>query len=158
MHTIYIYLSCHLLAGFNITKLLISRTGMLYLTKSSKMLKRKDRYLCVFYASLILSWGLDSGSSCIQNFCSCDDETTFCSDVITPSLMYRPTVTRLYMESVHILGMGNIFSSSPSLYYLTLCDMLYFDCNCINDMPQQIKLLCNMCQFYRERSTSTLGE
>ena len=119
---------------------------------------RKDRYLCVCYVSLILSWGLGSGTSCIQDFCSFDDETIFCSDVITPSFIYRPTVTRLNMEWVQVLGMQNIFSSLSSLYYLTLVGMLYFDCNWIKDMPQHIKLLGNMCQSDDERSTSTLGE
>ena len=119
---------------------------------------RKDRYLCVFYISLILSWDLGTGTSCIQDFCSCDDETIFCLDVVTPFFIYRPSVTRLHMEKVQVLGMQNIFTSLPSLHYLTLIDMLYFNCNWIKDMPQQIKLLGNMCQSEWESSTSTLGE
>ena len=55
------------------------------------------------------------------------------------------------MERVQVLGTQNIFSFLPSLYYLTLVDMLYFDCNWIKDMPQQIK-------SDEERITSTLGE
>ena len=107
---------------------------------------------------MILSWDMGATTSCIQDFCSCDDELIFCLDVITPSFIYRPSVSRLHMERVQVLGMQNIFNSLPSLEYLTLIDMLYFNCNWIKDMPQQIKLMGNMCQSDWGSSTPTQGE
>ena len=118
----------------------------------------KDRFLCFFYISLLFSWDLAKATSCIQDFCTCDDESIFCLDVVTPSFIYRPTVTRLYMERVQLLNMQNIFASLPSLDYLTLVDMLYFNCDWLKDIPKQIKLMGNMCQTELESSSARVGE
>ena len=82
----------------------------------------------------------------------------FCLDIITPSFIYRPTVTRLYMERVQVLDMQNIFCSLPSPQYLTLVDMLYFDCKWLKDMPEHITLMGNTCQSEEQWITSTQGE
>ena len=111
-----------------------------------------------FYISQVLFFGLGLSTSCIQDFCSCNDQTIFCLDIITPSFVYRPTVTHLYMEQVQVLDMQNIFSSLPSLHYLTLLDMLYFDCKWLKDMLEQITLMGNTCQSEVDWNTSTKGE
>ena len=75
---------------------------------------------------------------------------TSCVNVALPRFNYRPAVTILYLERVHLIDIKSILLSFPSLQYLTLKDMKYFKCEWIDEITEGINVRTNMCQ-----STST---
>ena len=66
--------------------------------------------------------------SCDQGLCTCNDHIALCINVLTLTFKYRPEITSLYLEKVQILGFENNLNMLRNLKYLTLKDMLYFNC------------------------------
>ena len=54
-------------------------------------------------------------------------------------------MSRLYMERVQVLEIKSILSSLPSLRYLAMIDMIYFNCKWMQDIPDHITVTVNMC-------------
>ena len=71
-----------------------------------------------------------------------------CINVALPRFNYRPAVTVLYLERVHLIDIKSIMTF-PSLQYLTLKDMKYFKCEWLNDIAEGINIHTNMCQTTR---------
>ena len=68
-----------------------------------------------------------------------------CLDVINPSFIYRPQISRLYLERVQLLDIKSILNSLPSLRYLAMIDMIYFNCKWMQDIPDHITVTGNIC-------------
>ena len=88
-----------------------------------------------------------SSFSCDKEECSCVDYIVTCINVFHPSFFYRPSVTVLYMSGVQLNGIAHLINSFPNLEYMTLSDMVYFDCNWIEEIPSTITVFSNNCIF-----------
>ena len=97
--------------------------------------------LCV----LINVYSNCKSTSCQQRICNCRDDMIFCLDMAVPSFIYKPGVSRLYLERVQILEIESIITALPNLIYLSLIDMKYFNCEWIDDIPTDVIVLTNMC-------------
>ena len=60
---------------------------------------------------------------------------TSCVNVIFPKFIYRPFITIVYFENVQLDNMKDIVSSFPNLQYITLRNMIYFNCKWLGDIP-----------------------
>ena len=108
----------------------------------------------------ILLQGLDA-TFCDQGLCSCDNGFAVCIDVTTPWFRYRPEITTLYLERVQLVGIVHLLESLPNLKYLTMIDMLYFSCDWMMDIPQNIVLISakpqwTLPQFWKVRDYNSL--
>ena len=126
--SIYIYSSTE-------TNILCSR-----LVKTGKMVK--INLLTVF---VLLVTRETASFSCNKEECSCVDHIATCIDVFYPSFFYRPSITILYMKEVQLNGITDILRSLPNLKYITLIDMVYFNCNWIKEIPITITVNSNNC-------------
>ena len=93
---------------------------------------------------LSLSTGINC-TSCDQGICTCNNHIALCINVLTPTFKYRPEITSLYLQKVQILGFENILRMLPNLKYLTLRDMLYFNCEWMNDLSTSIVISSDSC-------------
>ena len=100
-------------------------------------------FRAIFIIFLMKSVLMDS---CNQSICYCLNPMISCVNVALPRFNYRPAVTVLYLERVHLIDMKSIMKSFPSLQYLTLKDMKYFNCEWMNDIAEGINIRINMCQ------------
>ena len=85
--------------------------------------------------------------SCNQRICYCVNHITSCVNVALLYFNYRPATTVLYLEGVQLIDMKSIMFSFPSLEYLTLKDMKYFNCKWMKDISAGINVNSNMCQI-----------
>ena len=92
--------------------------------------------------------------SCNQRICYCLNHMISCVNVALHRFIYRPAVTVLYLERVHLIDMKSIIESFPSLQYLSLKDIKYFNCKWMNDITEGINIRTNMCQTI----TTTTGK
>ena len=88
-----------------------------------------------------------SSFSCEREECSCVDNIVTCINVFHPSFFYRPSITVLYMSEVQLNGISHLIYSFPNLEYMTLLDMVYFNCNWIEEIPSGITVFNNNCIF-----------
>ena len=79
-----------------------------------------------------------STDSCGQDLCYCDNAQVTCISVINPVFIRDYEIIQVYMENVQILGLSNVLKSFPNLKYLTLYNMLYFNCDWVNDIPSNV--------------------
>ena len=93
----------------------------------------------------LLFTGESSGFSCNKEECSCVDHIATCINVSYPSFFYRPTITILYMRGVQLNGITDILRSFPNLRYITLIDMVYFNCKWIKEIPVTIRVNTDNC-------------
>ena len=102
------------------------------------MERKFGNYVVFFYIFNLICFPTITCIACIQEICNCDEKTIVCLDVITPSFIYRPQISRLYMERVQLLDIKSILGSLPSLRYLAMIDMIYFNSKWMQDIPDHI--------------------
>ena len=102
----------------------------------------KMKIIIVF---LLLMISKSSSFSCDKEECSCVDYIVTCINVFHPSFFYRPIITVLYMRGVQLNGISHLIRSFPNLGYITLLDMVYFDCKWIDEIPSTITVFTNNC-------------
>ena len=78
--------------------------------------------------------------------------------MITPWFKYRPEITTLYLERVQLQGLVHLLENLPNLNYLTMVDMLYFNCAWMMDIPQDIVLTFDECSSTMDLSSTSKGE
>ena len=83
--------------------------------------------------------------SCNKEECSCVDHIATCINVFYPNFFFRPSITILYMEKVQLNGLSAILRSLPNLRYITLVDMIYFNCKWIKEIPITVTVNSNNC-------------
>ena len=110
-----------------------------------KMERKFGKYIIFFYIFYLSYFPMTTCTSCIQGICNCDENTILCLDVINPSFIYRPQISRLYLERVQLLDIKSILNSLPSLRYLAMIDMIYFKCKWMENIPDHITVTGNMC-------------
>ena len=89
------------------------------------------------------------------NKCTCEGANISCIGVFNPIFSLNPAISMVYMQDVHILGLDNILSSFPSLRYLILKDMRYFNCEWIQEIPKEVYTTIKQCP---DLSSSTSGK
>ena len=73
------------------------------------------------------------------------DGIVSCVNVSFPVFIYRPYITILFFENVQVRNMKEIISAFPNLKYITLRNMIYFDCAWLKEIPPSITVATNMC-------------
>ena len=104
----------------------------------------------------LLLQGLNA-NFCDLGLCSCDNGFAVCFEVTNPWFRYRPEITALYLERVQLIGVIELLQSLPNLKYLTMVDMLYFNCVWMVDIPQNIVVTFDQCSTSMDPSTSREG-
>ena len=84
-------------------------------------------------------------TSCDQQMCLCMDGIVSCVGVNFPNFYYRPYITILYFENVQVDNMKDIMSAFPNLHYITLKNMIYFNCEWISQIPSSVTVVSDMC-------------
>ena len=116
-----------------------------------EIMKLKVKFLLIN----ILLQGLNA-TFCDQGLCSCDNGFAVCIDVTTP--WFRPEISTLYLERVQLVGIVYLLESLPNLKYLTMIDMLYFNCDWMKDIPQHIVVTFEQCSTSMDPSSTLEGE
>ena len=76
-------------------------------------------------------------TSCDQQMCLCIYGIVSCVGVNFPNFYYRPYITILYFENVQVDNMKDIMSAFLNLHYITLTNMIYFNCIWLTEIPPQ---------------------
>ena len=101
--------------------------------------------LNVIFVIFLLISRESSSFSCNKEECSCVDYIVICINVFHPSFFYRPSITVLYMRGVQLNGITHLIRLFPNLGYITLLDMVYFNCKWIDEIPSTITVFSNNC-------------
>ena len=84
-------------------------------------------------------------TSCDQQKCLCMDGIVSCVGVNFPNFYYRPYITILYFENVQVDNLKDIMSAFPNLHYMTLKNMIYFNCIWLREIPCSVTVVTDMC-------------
>ena len=88
--------------------------------------------------------GLINSKGCFQGMCNCEEDMAVCIDVWV-KFSYNPRIRILYLKQLQILDIHLVLENFPSLKYLTMRDMMYFNCIWIKEIPEDIIVSTNMC-------------
>ena len=84
-------------------------------------------------------------TSCDQQICICMDGIVSCVSVNFPNFYYRPYITILYFENVQVDNMKDIMSAFPNLHYITLKNIIYFNCEWLTQVLTSVMIATDMC-------------
>ena len=84
-------------------------------------------------------------TSCDQRICICMDEIVTCVSVMYQNFYYRPYIKILYFENVQVDNMKDIMSAFPNLHYITLKNMVYFNCDWLRQVSSSVMIATDMC-------------
>ena len=128
-----------------------------HLSAATQFLAKKMKLSIQFLVINFMLQGLNA-TFCEQGLCSCDNTVVVCIDLTTPRFKYRPEITTLYLERVQLQGVVDLLRNLPNLKYLTMVNMLYFNCAWMVDIPQDIILTFDDCASTEDPPSSTKGE
>ena len=84
-------------------------------------------------------------TSCDQQICIYMDGIVSCVSVIFPNFYYRPYIIILYFDNVQVDNMKDIMSAFANLHYMTMKNMIYFNCEWLREIPPSVTIATDMC-------------